>query len=191
MSLFVDRILSVFDNAISLRGNGHMSNWQTELRDAIGEFTQDMEALVDEISRDAMGALDRFVELSDNFVEEVTNTILHEFETPSPLVMPLVTPITNFLDRDLEELLNSLLGPFIDSSMEDFNSPNSSMPQAHALCENCENYHGQSYGGTPLVCGMHPYGPDLTQTECGDRAIKPTELKADDRSSFPPDWWNS
>lgn len=168
-----------------------MSNWQTELRDAIGEFTQDMEALVDEISRDAMGALDRFVELSDNFVEEVTNTILHEFETPSPLVMPLVTPITNFLDRDLEELLNSLLGPFIDSSMEDFNSPNSSMPQAHALCENCENYHGQSYGGTPLVCGMHPYGPDAIQTECGDRAIKPTELKADDRSSFPPDWWNS
>lgn len=165
-------------------------NWQTELRDAIDGFTQDMEALVDEISRDAMGALDRFVELSDDFVEDVTNTIRHEFETPSPLVMPLVTPIVNFLDRDLEELLNSLLSPFIDLSMEDFNSPNLSIP-IHALCENCENYHGQSYGGTPLVCGMHPYGPDLAQTECGDRSIKPTELKAEDRSNFPPGWWNS
>jgi len=158
-------------------------NWQTELRDAIGEFTQDVEALVGEISRDAMGALDRFVELSDDFVEDMTNAILHEFETQ--------TPIANFLDRDLEELLNSFLRPFIDLSMEDFNSPNSSMP-VHALCENCENYHGQSYGGTPLVCGMHPYGPDLAQAECSDRFIKPTQSKVEeDRSSFPPDWWNS
>jgi hypothetical protein len=166
-------------------------NWQTKLQNTIDGFTQDMEALVDEISRDAMGALDRLVELSNDFGDDVTNTIRHEFETPSPLIMPLVVPITNFLDRDLEEFLDSLLRPFIDLSMEDFNSHNSSRPQAHALCENCENYHGQSYGGTPLVCGMHPYGPDLAQTECGDRSIKPTELKAEDRSSFPPDWWNS
>ncbi len=162
-------------------------NWQTELRDAIGGFTQDVEALVDEISRDAVGAIDRFVdrfmELSDDFVGDVTNTIGQEFEMP--------TPITNFLDRDLEELLNSLLRPFIDLSIEDFNSPTSSMPR-HMLCENCENYHGQSYGGTQLVCGMYPYGPDAMQTECGDRSIKPTEAKIEeDRSSFPPDWWNS
>ncbi len=160
-------------------------NWQTELQDAIGGFTQDVEAFVDEISRDAMGAIDRFVdqfvELSDDFVGDLTNRISQEFETP----------IANFLDRDLEELLNSLLHPFIDLSRGDFNSPNSSMPR-HTLCENCENYHGQSYGGTQLVCGMHPYGPDATQTECGDRYIKPTESKIEeDRSSFPPDWWNS
>jgi hypothetical protein len=160
-------------------------NWQTELQDAINGFTQDVEALVDEISRDAIDTIDRFVdqfvELSDDFVGDVTNRIGQEFETP----------IANFLDRDLEELLNSLLRPFIDLSVEDFNSPNSSMPR-HRLCENCENYHGQSYGGTQLVCGMHPYGPDATQTECGDRCIKPTESKVEeDRSNFPPDWWNS
>lgn len=160
-------------------------NWQTELREAIGELAQDVEGLVGEISRDAMDAIDRFVEqfveLSDDFVSDVTSTIGQEFETP----------IANFLDRDLEELLNSLMRPFIDLSMEDFNSPNSSMPR-HMLCENCENYHGQSYGGTQLVCGMHPYGPDATQTECGDRLIKPTESKVEeDRSHFPPDWWNS
>lgn len=159
-------------------------NWQTDLRDAIGGFTQDVEALVDEISRDAMGALDRFVELSDDFVDDVTATTRREFETP--------TPIASFLDRDLEELLHSLLRPFIDLSIEEFNSSNSSIPKAHALCENCENYHGYSYGGTQLVCGMHPYGPDATQTECGDRFIKPTVSKLEEnRSNFPPDWWNS
>ena len=162
-----------------------MSNWQTDMRDAIDGFTQDVEALVDEISRDAMGALDRFVELSDDFMDDLTATTRREFETP--------TPITNFLDRDLEELLNSLLRPFLDFPIEDFNSANpSTMPKAHALCEKCENYHGQSYGGTPLVCGMHPYGPDAAQTECGDRSIKPIVSKLEENlSNFPPDWWNS
>lgn len=160
-----------------------MSNWQTDLRDAIGGFTQDVEALVEEISRDAMGALDRFVELSDDFMDDLTATTRREFETP--------TPITNFLDRDLEELLNSLLRPFLDFPIEDFNSANPSIPKAHVLCEQCENYHGQSYGGTPLVCGMHPYGPDATQTECGDRSIKPIVSNEENLSNFPPDWWNS
>jgi hypothetical protein len=30
-------------------------------------------------------------------------------------------------------------------------------------CANCENYHGKTYGGTELVCAMHPYGPDDNQ----------------------------
>jgi len=25
-------------------------------------------------------------------------------------------------------------------------------------CAGCRNYHGQAYGGTLLVCGIHPYG---------------------------------
>ncbi len=159
-------------------------NWQTDLRNAIDGFTQDVEALVDEISRDAMGALDRFVELSDDFMDDLTATTRRELETP--------TPIANFLDRDLEEFLNSLLRPFIDLSIEDVNYSNSSMPKAHVLCEKCENYHGQSYGGTQLVCGIHPYGPDVTQTECGDRFITPTGSKLEENlSNFPPDWWNS
>ncbi len=33
-------------------------------------------------------------------------------------------------------------------------------------CQNCRNYHGQTYGGNFLVCGMHPYG--VEGEECGD-----------------------
>lgn len=32
-------------------------------------------------------------------------------------------------------------------------------PHQHPLqCKNCRNFHGKSYGGTFLVCGIHPYG---------------------------------
>jgi hypothetical protein len=26
------------------------------------------------------------------------------------------------------------------------------------ICQNCRNYHGRSYNGNSLVCGIHPYG---------------------------------
>ena len=34
------------------------------------------------------------------------------------------------------------------------------IPREHpSECRQCKNYHGQRYGGTLLVCGMHPCGP--------------------------------
>jgi hypothetical protein len=33
-------------------------------------------------------------------------------------------------------------------------------------CQGCRHYHGRSYGGERLVCGMHPYG--VAQDECAD-----------------------
>ncbi|WP_088893356.1 hypothetical protein [Leptolyngbya ohadii] len=37
------------------------------------------------------------------------------------------------------------------------------IPQA---CRGCRHYHGRSYHGNFLICGMHPYGVE-TET-CGD-----------------------
>jgi hypothetical protein len=33
-------------------------------------------------------------------------------------------------------------------------------------CQGCCHYHGRSYGGTRLVCGMHPYG--VEEEDCPD-----------------------
>lgn len=35
--------------------------------------------------------------------------------------------------------------------------------QLVAACVGCRHYHGQSYGGTLLVCAMHPDGPESDQ----------------------------
>ncbi|MBO3462116.1 hypothetical protein G7B40_031055 [Aetokthonos hydrillicola Thurmond2011] len=38
----------------------------------------------------------------------------------------------------------------------------------YSHCQNCQNFHGQAYGGNTLVCAIHPYGwqdencPDFT-----------------------------
>lgn len=36
-----------------------------------------------------------------------------------------------------------------------------------AVCKGCTNYHGQTYGGNKLICGIHPYGWD--GDECPDK----------------------
>lgn len=30
--------------------------------------------------------------------------------------------------------------------------------RSDSICQNCRNYHGQSYGGSWLHCGFHAYG---------------------------------
>jgi hypothetical protein len=163
-----------------------MSDWQTDLRNALEEMTEEVESIALEVSREAIGILDRLVAFSDDFMVDMTTSFTQEIETP--------TPISEFLNRDLEEFLDSLLRPFVDLSMQDLSVPHNPVAAPHALCADCENYHGQIYGGTPLVCGMHPYGIVEGQEDCADRTVKPEEAAepAEPKpSNFPPDWWNS
>ncbi len=162
-----------------------MSDWQTDLRNTLEGLTQEMETIALEVSREAIGMLDRIAVLSDDFMVDMTTTFTQEVDIP--------TPITEFLDQDLEAFLTALLSPFVDLSMQEFNAPQNPIVKPHALCASCENYHGQVYGGTPLVCGMHPYGIVEGQDECADRTAKPGEPdKPDEKTqNFPPDWWNS
>jgi hypothetical protein len=38
--------------------------------------------------------------------------------------------------------------------------------QVPQVCQGCVHYHGRTYGGERLICGMHPYGVDTE--DCGD-----------------------
>jgi hypothetical protein len=46
-----------------------------------------------------------------------------------------------------------------------------SRPTAKQLahCQGCRHLHGQAYGGTLMVCGMHPYG---NGEDCSDFKAK-------------------
>ena len=45
-----------------------------------------------------------------------------------------------------------------------------------APCSNCVHYHGRSYNGNHLVCGMHPYGeedcPDFEANYKSDHSVR-------------------
>jgi hypothetical protein len=68
----------------------------------------------------------------------------------------------------------------IDYGIREANNPNASPdyssefhkswlnPQPQT-CQNCKYYHGHRYGGSILICAIHPDGPD--GDECRDREI--------------------
>ncbi len=65
---------------------------------------------------------------------------------------------------------------YLDGLTEDFeNRYGSSQPKNATLCQTCENYHGEIYGGNSLVCAIHPYG--LIGADCPDWEPKPTEYR--------------
>ena len=79
----------------------------------------------------------------------------------------------NDLVREIDQLLEDLLLPIIDVSIEeDINisyymndesdwlmSPKIEPTfNVHPACRGCHHYHGQFHGKSLLVCAMHPYG---------------------------------
>lgn len=172
-----------------------MSDWQTDFRNTLEGLTQEIETIAQELSREAIGLVDQVVTLSDDFMMNMTTSFTRETPRETSHEAENLNPIEAFLDRDLEEFLNSLLRPFVDLTLQDFQAPHHPIPKPHPLCANCENYHGQTYGGHHLVCGIHPYGISEDQTDCPDRlaTADPTvkSSQPDARSNFPPDWWNS
>lgn len=52
-----------------------------------------------------------------------------------------------------------------------------SEPPIPEACQGCSHYHGQTYGGARLICGMHPYG-----VEEGDHC---PDWQADDSKPSP------
>ncbi|MGK7897184.1 MAG: hypothetical protein AB4372_27100, partial [Xenococcus sp. (in: cyanobacteria)] len=58
----------------------------------------------------------------------------------------------------------------------EFSTPHPMYNNAFAGCLNCINYHGKSYQGNILVCGMHPYGeedcPDFEANYKSDHSVR-------------------
>ncbi len=77
---------------------------------------------------------------------------------------------------EVDDLMAALLDPLLDALvLEDelFFSSNGTPSKGidadlchHPACLGCQHYHGQTYGGHFLVCGMHPYG--VEDSHCPD-----------------------
>ncbi len=142
-----------------------MENWQQDLiavfditKDEFEQFFHNLGTAVETVAEDCC-------EILDGFTAEIEDTLTKEFE-----------PFLNEIDFLIEALLEPLVDVDVDVDYEiepvtfieqEFNldtdfefpqvKPNSSH---HPACIGCRHYHGRSYGGNLLVCGMHPYGWD-------------------------------
>lgn len=82
-----------------------------------------------------------------------------------PYFMGDASTLEDFCNRkrfDYQGLVSPTLALFYSrkgtSIFVEFSSPQPMYKEAFAGCSNCINYHGKSYQGNLLVCGIHPYG---------------------------------
>lgn len=115
-------------------------------------------------------------------LETATLEVEHFFQDVSQVIEEFVEQVHDGVSTEIEELVEELFVPLIDTYLEQDNliSENFYDEEAdllinpklepnfehHPACIGCRHYHGRLYGGNLLICGMHPYGWD--DTSCPD-----------------------
>lgn len=138
-----------------------MENWQKDLmrvldgaKDDFGQFFDNLGTAVDTVAEDCH-------EVLDSFAAEIEDTLTKEFELffheIDQFVEVLLEPLID-VDREFEQTT------FIEREFNldtDFEFPQAKPNSTdRPACIGCRHYHGRSYGGNLLICGMHPYGWD-------------------------------
>ncbi|MEL6442444.1 MAG: hypothetical protein AAFQ80_24770 [Cyanobacteria bacterium J06621_8] len=129
-----------------------MNDWQDEWWEQIVKTASEVENFFSEISKTAESVI---TETAENFC-----SWLEEF--PSEESGELDSVLHDFVDVIITtgEELETVLDEWENFNDDDFTEMSYSEPSAHRhpACVNCLNYHGQSYNGNLLVCGIHPSG---------------------------------
>ncbi len=110
----------------------------------------------------------------EQFLAEVEEEMTEWVEAIAEISLDISEAVENLVFEDLEIYLSQWLEPItqlhLDTPAEDpFYNPTgeyASEDREHPACTGCRHYHGQVYGGTLLVCAMHPYGWE--DTSCPD-----------------------
>ncbi|MDX2097471.1 MAG: hypothetical protein SFW36_06810 [Leptolyngbyaceae cyanobacterium bins.59] len=121
-----------------------MDDWSRDIVKFMEDWAIDVEKFFTDLAKDAAEVVNTFTQLSEEIAESFQSAVLVE------------------IDRSFEEWVEPFLEAFtdLDDGIDPF--PYSVPPtlERSPACIGCQNYHGQVYGGTLLICGMHPYGWD-------------------------------
>ncbi|MBW4519526.1 MAG: hypothetical protein KME16_07470 [Scytolyngbya sp. HA4215-MV1] len=156
-----------------------MEEWQKDFFQAVETLAGDVEKFFSELANEVSDATELIIQASEEITEQVqeaffSNSLLHWTNDVlgenffSGQVEPLLNHSVLWLEEAIDEAIATY--PELDSpwaNPEDYLMRTStSALQEHPACVGCQHYHGQAYGGTLLVCGMHPYG--WQEEQCPD-----------------------
>ena len=114
-----------------------------------------IEQFVADFGKDVEQAIDGWVDASEEWLEQVETAIAPDLEQRlSEFFDPLLEAYLGF-EVAMEESVRETVQPVVNTVEPMMND--------HPTCVGCRNYHGQSYNGVMLVCGMHPSGWDGEQ----------------------------
>ncbi|NJR64130.1 MAG: hypothetical protein HC772_00385 [Leptolyngbyaceae cyanobacterium CRU_2_3] len=94
-------------------------------------------------------------------------------------------PLADWLDPWLQLILG--FEATLDRATEPLTQTIEPLINQHPICIGCQNYHGQIYEGTMLVCAMHPYGIVDGSEYCPDKEAVSWSFPAVDRSNSSED----
>ncbi|MBF2026361.1 MAG: hypothetical protein IGS48_06280 [Oscillatoriales cyanobacterium C42_A2020_001] len=131
-----------------------MESWAREFSEMMQSIVDGIEQLITEFTKDVEEMMDAFVEASEELIEQVETAIAPDLEQH----------INEFFDPIIEAYLGFEVT--VGDSMQPVANTVEPLINDHPACVGCRHYHGQSYNGVMLVCGMHPYGCE--EEKCSD-----------------------
>lgn len=157
-----------------------MEEWQKDFSEMLETVANQIEGFFVEVSREVTEVVHEFAEFS----EEVTAQMQITF--------------TNEIDQYITELVNPILEAYfgfegiVGEATQPMMRTVEPLLNQHPICMGCRHYHGQSYGGNVLVCGMHPYGVGEGLDTCPDKEMtvwKSPYVNSDGQFFFGEDDW--
>jgi hypothetical protein len=123
-----------------------MENGSIDFFKMLEVMVKEVEQFLTDTAKDVTEAVDAFIEASEEIVEQMQTAFEAEIEPR----------INEFLDPILEAYLGFEI--VVEETTQPVSHSIEPFLNDHPACVGCRHYHGQAYGGTMLVCGMHPYG---------------------------------
>lgn len=130
----------------------------------LDSFAKDVEKFFDDLGRDMGELADALFDFSEEVAEHIADAM---------------TPDLERLDHQVDEWLDPVMQAIlsIEQAFEETTAPLTHTVEPllnqHSVCVGCKHYHGQSYNGVMLVCGMHPYGVSEESETCPDKELYP------------------
>ncbi len=140
-----------------------MDNWENNLINWLDTTQKELESFYTQMNQHWQKNTEEWQNIFNQLTEEVEDTLTTELNEFLTEVDGFVIEVAKlFLDEDY---LNDVDDYNYFTDEDEFYSwlqdtktgPN---PEINPACLGCSNYHGQTYNGNLLVCGMHPYGWD-------------------------------
>jgi hypothetical protein len=101
--------------------------------------------------KDLMNVFEISWQQSEQMLDELAEIWDEALADTEEVLMAALTPVAESM-RGFEEKLIAAVAP-VQQTVQP-------LLAERPACVGCRHYHGESYGGNFLVCGMYPYGHD-------------------------------
>lgn len=141
-----------------------MDDWQEQLWKQVEKAATDMEELFVDVEKATETVVEEVGESIGSFLEQFGFNLVEEVDSFIENIVEIIVTTSDEIDAAFGEDFDRSVDDFVDDfyTNNDYSNVGFHSPSAenNPACINCINYHGQSYNGILLVCGMHPQGWD-------------------------------